>query len=150
MTEVMFYHLEQGTVMQALPALLQKCLQKDWRAVVQCASAEQCQALDGALWTYQDDSFLPHIAMPHDRAASQPVILTADNDNPNQAHVRFCLSGVSLPDDPDAYVRIIILFQGDDEQALVSARMQWKNLQASSHQCTYWQQDERGQWRKKR
>ena len=60
MTEVLFYHLKGQTPEQVLPTLLQKSLDRGWRVVVQASSEERVEALDAHLWTWRDDSFLPH------------------------------------------------------------------------------------------
>ncbi len=60
MTEVLFYHLQNITVENVLPPLLEKSLERGWRVVVQSTSPERADALDAHLWTYRDDSFLPH------------------------------------------------------------------------------------------
>ena len=60
MTEICFYHLERQPLERVLPQLLEKSLERGWRVVVQAASEERVEALDAHLWTYRDDSFLPH------------------------------------------------------------------------------------------
>ena len=60
MTEVLFYHLQRQPLERVLPALLEQSLERGWRVVVQAASDERVEALDAHLWTYRDDSFLPH------------------------------------------------------------------------------------------
>ena len=41
MSEVLFYHLEQQTLEQALPLLLDATMKRGWKAVVQAGSAER-------------------------------------------------------------------------------------------------------------
>ena len=84
MTEVLFYHLENQPVERVLPPLLEKSLERGWRVVVQTASEERADALDSHLWTYRDDSFLPHGTWRDRDAAEQPIILAVDGGNPNQ------------------------------------------------------------------
>ena len=60
MTEVWFYHLERTGLEQALPELLEKTLQRGWKALVRAPEAERLEHLDSWLWTYRDESFLPH------------------------------------------------------------------------------------------
>ena len=60
MTEILFYHLESGRLEDVLPGLLEKTLERGWRAVVQTGTKERAESLDGFLWTYRDESFLPH------------------------------------------------------------------------------------------
>ena len=57
--EVWFYHLERTGLEQALPELLEKTLQRGWKAVVRARERRSgMQHLDALLWTCRDDSFL--------------------------------------------------------------------------------------------
>ena len=60
MTEVLFYHLQRQPIERVLPSLLEKSLERGWRVIVQAASEERVEALDAHLWTFRDDTFLPH------------------------------------------------------------------------------------------
>src|ERR1700751_4277779 len=102
-TEVLFYHLNRQPLEQVLPTLLEKSLARGWRVVVQAASEERAEALDSHLWTFRDDSFLPHGTWREAEARAQPVLITVRDDNPNGATVRFLLDGVPLPADAAAY-----------------------------------------------
>ena len=149
MAEVLFYHLQRQPLEAVLPALLQKTLERGWRAVVQAVSPERLSALDDHLWTFSDESFLAHATDREPDAADQPVVLTLDERNPNGAAVRFLVEGAPVPADLSAYERLVLLFDGNDEDALARAREQWKTLKAAGHETTYWQQDARGRWERK-
>ena len=69
MTEVLFYHLQNMSLESVLPPLLEKSLERGWRVVVQSTSPERTDALDAHLWTYSDDSFLPHAHLARRRRA---------------------------------------------------------------------------------
>src|SRR5919199_618488 len=97
MTEIFFYHLQNQPLEAALPRLLEKSLERGWRAVVQAASPERLAALDDHLWTFSDESFLPHATDKEPDAADQPVVLTLDERNPNAAAVRFLVEGTPVP-----------------------------------------------------
>src|SRR5215813_15011720 len=98
MTEVLFYHL-QTPIEKVLPNLLEKSLERGWRVVVQASSEERVEALDAQLWTFSDDSFLPHGTWRDSEAREQPVLLTVNDDNPNGATVRFLIDGAGIPVD---------------------------------------------------
>jgi DNA polymerase-3 subunit chi len=149
MTEVLFYHLQNQTVERVLPPLLEKSLERGWRVVVQAASEERADALDSHLWTYRDDSFLPHGTWRDKDAAEQPVILAVQDGNPNQASVRFLIDCADLPTDADAYQRLVLMFNGDDEEATAAARAAWSVSKAKGFEVTYWQSDELGRWQRK-
>lgn len=148
MTEYLFYHLTVSTLEQALPALLEKSLERGWKVVVQTGSEERRDALDNHLWTYRDDSFLAHGTDGDKHAAHQPVILTAGQNNPNDAAIRFVVDGAQ-PDRLQGYERVVFMFDGHDEQQVHQARDQWKALKPDAESLTYWQQTENAGWERK-
>jgi DNA polymerase III subunit chi len=148
MTEVLFYHLQNRPVEQVLPALLEKSLERGWRVVVQSGSDERVEALDAHLWTYREDSFLPHGTAREAEAAAQPILLTVSDHNPNGASIRFLIDGAPMPTEPSAYQRIVLLFDGDDPDALSAARERWRDVNAAGLDATYWQADEQGRWQR--
>ncbi len=148
MTEVLFYHLEQQPLERVLPNLLERTLERGWCAVVQCCSQERLDALDAWLWTYRDDSFLPHGTARDGPADVQPVFLTVDADNPNAAQVRFLVEGATIVE-LEGYDRIVHLFDGHDATAIGQAREEWKRARAAGCEVTYWQQADNGRWEKR-
>ena len=149
MAEILFYHLQQQPLEAVLPTLLQKSLERGWRAVVQVTTEERMAALDDHLWTFSDESFLPHGTDREAHGADQPILITLGAANPNGASIRFLAEGADLPEDIAAYQRLAILFDGTDVQALAVARDQWREVKEGGHEATYWQQDERGRWQRK-
>jgi DNA polymerase-3 subunit chi len=149
MTEVLFYHLQGGSLESVLPPLLEKSLERGWRVVVQSTSEERADALDAHLWTYRDDSFLPHATWRVADAADQPILLMVEEGNPNQASVRFLVDNAPLPADSERYERLVLVFNGDDPDALAVARIAWKDSRSRGFEVTYWQPDERGRWQRR-
>jgi DNA polymerase III subunit chi len=147
-TEVYFYHLESRTLEQVLPTLLERSLERGWRAAVQAASQERVESLNTLLWTYREDSFLPHGAASDGTPHAQPIYLTDDEDNPNEAAVRFLVDGASLAD-ASPYARVVYVFDGHDENAVAQAREAWAAAKEKGYAVSYWQQDEEGRWQKK-
>ena len=149
MTEILFYHLQGQKLEGVLTPLLEKSLERGWKVVVQGASEERIDALDAHLWTYRDDGFLPHGTWREPDAAAQPVLLTLNDGNPNEASVRFLIEGAAVPDDAASYQRLVLVFDGDDDDAVAAARAQWTDAKAKGFEATYWQPDEQGRWVKK-
>lgn len=148
MTEMLFYHLKGQTPEQVLPPLLQKSLERGWRVVVQASSDERVEALDAHLWTWRDDAFLPHGTWRDAEASEQPILLTVGDDNPNGAAVRFLVDGATMTGDSGGYNRIVVLFNGEDPDAVDAARERWTKAKAEGIEVTYWQADEHGRWRR--
>lgn len=148
MTEILFYHLTESTLEEALPALLEKSVERGWNAVVQAGSEERRDALDAALWTFRDESFLAHAVDTEPHAPENPVLLTVTPGNMNGAQIRFMVDGADAPD-LVAYERAVFMFDGHDDEQLRKAREAWKRLRQESHTVTYWQQSADRRWERK-
>jgi DNA polymerase-3 subunit chi len=152
MTETLFYHLERRSLEDVLPGMVEKSLDRGWRAVIRTDSAERSDALDTLLWTYDDQSFLAHAQAGDGEAARQPVLITVEEGNPNSAKILFCVGGANPSDWQDAKLtelaRIVLLFDGRDSAALSGAREAWKAAKASGHEVTYWKESPSGKFEK--
>ena len=146
MTEILFYHLETQPLERVLPVLVEKSLERGWKVLVETGSEERAEAIDSLLWTFRDDSFVPHARTGGGDDALQPVLITTRPDNPNSAHVRFFVDR-AVPQSGEGYQRIVFMFSGHDPEAVTEARAAWRTLR-DGNEVTYWQQ-EAGRWVKK-
>ena len=154
MPEVWFYHLVRQPLDKVLPTLLEKAASRGVRIGVQVGAPERVEALDAALWTHADDSFLPHGTPRDGDPDMQAVYLTTGDENPNGATMRIFADGAHAFDSAaagltDAYERLILMFDGNDEEAVADAREQWKSFKEAEYTLSYWQQNENGGWEKK-
>lgn len=115
---------------------------RGWRALVKAADAEALQALDEALWTYRDESFLPHGT----DGAEQPVLLSLGDAAENGAQAAFLMPGVTMtPDAMKTFERCVLLFLPEGSEG---ARAQWRILKEEGFTVTYWKQTLEGRWEK--
>jgi DNA polymerase-3 subunit chi len=140
--------LTESKLEDALPPLIDKCVERGWQVAIQTREPVRRDALDTHLWTYREDSFLPHGTDESEMADKQPVLLTVSPDNLNNASVRFFIDGAE-GSDIDTYQRVVFIFDGYDQEQLEGARAQWKKLKSEGHSLTYWQQTQEGRWEKK-
>ena len=148
MTEILFYHLTESKLEDALPGLLERSIARGWNVVVQTGTEERRDLLDAHLWTYTEESFLAHSCDLEEQAAQTPIVLTTSQANINAAQIRFHVDG-AVPPSLDGYQRSIFMFDGHDETQVEDARAQWKTLKAAGHDLTYWQQNAEKRWEKK-
>jgi DNA polymerase-3 subunit chi len=148
MTEVGFYHLLHWPLEKALPKLLEKALERGHRAIVLAGSQERVEALNSALWTYDERSWLPHGSSGDGPPGEQPVFLTVEDENPNGADVLVAVDG-RAPVMAGAFARVIDMFDGRDEVVVAAARQRWRGYLDQGLELTYWQQTEAGGWDKK-
>jgi DNA polymerase-3 subunit chi len=151
-SEVLFYHLERRSLDDVLPSLVEKSLERGWRALIRAETADRAAAIDALLWTHNDQSFLPHAQVGDGDASRQPVLITVEEENANNANVLFLVGGAVPPawdgDLARALARIVLMFDGRDEEALKSARASWKSSRAANHDVTYWKESASGKFEK--
>jgi DNA polymerase-3 subunit chi len=149
--EFRFHHLERRRLDSALPALLEAALAEGARVVVQAADAATRDALNERLWTYREDSFLPHGGPGDGDPATQPVFLTETDETPNGAGLRVLLNPAdALRFAAAAIARVVVLFDARDEATLAAARAAWKALRDAGAAPSYWREGEEGEWVKAR
>lgn len=147
MTEVRFYHLTTTSLEAALPKLLEKSLERGWRALVLAGSPERVERLAEHLWTYEERGFLPHGTERDGHPEHQPVWLSDKDGNVNGADVLFLVDG-GVTAQPEAFTLVAEVFDGGDPEAVQAARRRWKGYKEAGHALTYWKQDGRGLWQK--
>jgi DNA polymerase III subunit chi len=151
MPEFRFHHLERRRIEQALPEFLEAALAEGHRVVVQTPSREWRDALNERLWTYREDSFLPHGTAGDGDAASQPIFLTETDETPNGATLRVLLGPADVERFREAECeRVIVLFDSRDEAAMAEARTAWKQLTNAGASPSYWKEGDEGGWVKAR
>ena len=144
MAEVLFYHLEKSRFTEVLPGLLEKSLARGWSAVVKAGSDDAATALDEHLWTYRDESFLPHGRDSDDPLC--PITIVTEGNSANGRDVLFLVAGAALDVSVcEKFTRTILMF---DAEGAADAREAWKAVKATPHEATYWRQSAGGRWKK--
>ena len=152
MPEFGFYHLTRSPLEQALPRLLEKMLATGKRSLLRLGQKERLEYIDRALWTYRPDSWLPHGTDDEPYAEFQPILLSTksaarDTPNPNAAAYLMLIDGADATD-ADEFERVLEIFDGNNQTAVQAARQRWVWARSKDFDCVYWQQNERGGWRK--
>jgi DNA polymerase III subunit chi len=130
---------------------LETALAEGRRAVVQAASVEARDALNERLWTYREDSFLPHGGPGDGPPETQPIFVTETDATPNGAALRVLLNPADAPRFLSAAAeRIVVIFEARDEEAMAAARAAWKALKDAGAAPSYWREGDEGEWVKAR
>ena len=96
------------------------------------------------LWGVEDVAFIPH-GFGDDASDNQPIWICADAENHNDAVYRFYVDG-ALPHELGKLQRALIMIDSNSEEAVISARSEWKNRKAEGHEVKFWKRDENGVW----
>ena len=146
-SEYWFYHLEGSTVQGVLPGLLEKTLAKGWRALVKLPEVKLPE-LDDLLWTFRDDSFLPHGRDDEPMADWQPILLSHSSEDAKGFDAVFLLEGAEVAN-MAGVSRAMVMINGRSEDSVLRERQRWKTLKESGATLSYYQQNAQGRWEKK-
>lgn len=150
MTRVDFYHLQTLDLDAILPKLLEKAYETGKSIKVKIGTPERIEFINSHLWSYSETSFLPHGSKKDGNAELQPIWLTTDDENPNNATILFLVDGaIADIDIVKNYDRVLNIFDGNDQESLARAREYWKTLKSGNIDTFYWQQDSNGKWTQK-
>lgn len=146
MSDYSFYHLTRQGLEDALPKLLEKAYSGGRRVLVLTGSGARVSAIDSLLWTYRRESFLPHGTHEGGDPALQPILVTDQEVNLNNADFLFVVDGDVNGAFATQFSRCFDLFDGKDDSAVNAARQRWAAAKAAGHNLTYWRQAESGTW----
>ncbi len=150
MARIDFYHLQRQKLEDVLPKLLQKAHSTGNKIKLKIGNEANVETLNSFLWTFNDESFIPHGSKKDGFAEQQPIWLSADDDNPNGASFLFLVDGAEMAvDTASAYERVFNIFDGNLPNALDQARQMWKNYKNAGFEIFYWQQNSGGAWEQK-
>ncbi len=152
MSEVRFYHLVERRLEGVLPVMLERCLERGWRAVVRGGDPARLAALDGLLWSYSEESFLPHglAGRAPGTAEEHPVWLTAGEETGGPRQALFLIDGAAFePAALSGLETAALLFDGGDGAALARAREDWRRVVAAGLTAVYWAEEPGGGWARK-
>jgi DNA polymerase III subunit chi len=137
-----FYHLAQSSLERVLPSICEKVLAGGERLLV-VAGPETLAQLDGLLWTYAEEAFLPHGRSDGAAPEQQPILLSAEID-PRNGATNIALADGEWRDEALAFARTFYFF---DNGHLDTARGAWRALKSKPEaEPRYWKQDENGKW----
>lgn len=148
MTEIRFYHLQQKPLEVALPEILGKALEREFKIIIKTSSKEEVEAIDKFIWTFKKESFIPHGYKKNGTESEQPIWITTGDENPNNANM-LVLVNSTPSDEIDNFELCCEIFNGNDNEIVEKSRARWKEYKDKEYQLSYFQQDGDGRWQKK-
>jgi DNA polymerase III subunit chi len=100
MTRIDFYSLETnsgGDRFILTCRLVERIRETGARVLIHCPHPEQARHLDRLLWTFREDSFLPHGLVGKTDQALTPILISADGTPESEEQVLINLS-TEVPD----------------------------------------------------
>lgn len=125
---------------------MSRALDAAHRVLIWCENEQSQRRISDALWSDNPASFLPHGLAQEPHAAMQPMVLSCVETSVNRPDLLVVTHG-AVPDDANAYSKILDIFDGRDEQAVLAARARWKHYKTEGHPLQYIKQQPGGGWK---
>ncbi len=150
MPRIDFYHLTKSSLDETLPELVSKAYHTGKKIKIKVGNEERVTFLNTLLWTFEEESFLPHATKKEGFSEMQPIFLSADDEIPNQACFLFVVDGAGVSTQhAQNFERLFYIFSASDTNELTKARQTWKMFDSNIFERHYWQQSETGKWQEK-
>jgi DNA polymerase-3 subunit chi len=146
-TQIIFYSTAPLQVEKTLFTLLEKSLEKGNKSLLLFKDKEKCLSINEQLWTYKQNSFLPHIS-EDDQIYDNidiPVYLSTKNENPFKAELLFSIDGF-LPDNIDHFERVIIIIDVNDEILNEKYKNYYLDINKNFEDIVFYKSDDNGKW----
>lgn len=111
--------------------ITEKAWHSDHRVFVRTDTPEASQRINDLLWTFRQNSFVPHELWRPDVDERTPVLIGHDSANSTRRDVLVNLSA-DIPDDYSRFSRIVELIAADDD-ARHRGRSRWRKYK--EHGC---------------
>ena len=143
MTEINFYKLTRSSIEKLIPRLLEKILKENSRVLFLFKEEKNIIKYDEFLWTYKNDSFIPHSTTISKNFEFQPIILSLSEENCNDADIILTIDGC-VPNSIENYKKFIDIFDGQNKNLYEEALSRIENLSNKGYKVNCWTQSASG------
>ena len=92
------YHSFAGLLEKTICALTERCHNNNLRVVIIVPSADFQEKINELLWTYSPKQFIPHGSKLDPMAEQQPIYITCEKENPNNAALLMIVNPSNIAD----------------------------------------------------
>ncbi|MGX6960378.1 MAG: DNA polymerase III subunit chi [Rickettsia endosymbiont of Pentastiridius leporinus] len=147
MQQFSIYQTTDELLLKAIFLLIEKCYYSDLKSVVLTVDTDQQEMLNKNLWTYSRKQFIPHGSKFDPKPEKQPVYITDELQNPNDATVLISLNLGKLLQAKDyikAFKRVILITDLAKDSKELTSKI--NNLTNSENKIDCFRQDVKGAW----
>lgn len=152
MQQFSIYQTSDELLLKVIFLLIEKCYHSDLKSVVLTTDAEQQEMLNKNLWTYSRKQFIPHGSKIDPQPEKQPIYITDELQNPNNANVLIIISPTNIEkilqtkEYINFFKRIIIITDSPEDLKSLTSKINQITGQKNSIDC--FTQSPRGSWNK--
>ena len=136
MTQVEFFEIRGPRWQLALCAQVEQAVTAGQRVYLLADGEAGARHFDDLLWTFRDDSFVPHALWQGEATLSEPVAVGWQEGNPNGAHC-LVLARAAVPEQIAGFARVVDLAPVDLPDLRDDARARFRDFQTRGLQPVF-------------
>ncbi|MCC8419111.1 MAG: DNA polymerase III subunit chi [Rickettsia endosymbiont of Glossina mortisans submortisans] len=150
MQQFSIYQTSDELLLKSILLLIEKCYHSDLKSVVLTADTDQQETLNKNLWTYSRKQFIPHGSKTDSQPEKQPIYITDELQNPNNASVLIIISPIDIgkilqeKEYIEAFKRIVIITDLPENLKELTVKINKFTKQENKIDC--FTQNSRGAW----
>jgi DNA polymerase-3 subunit chi len=134
-----FYNSARRETVKDIVKLTEKLYKKNNFILLYCADQETVDALDEYLWSYSEDSFIPHSKKNNEKKSLYPILVTDEILNDHEHNILLALNGVLIKEtDWPKFNKVYYFFDDQNHEERENARSMWKSFSSLEIDCRYW------------
>lgn len=133
MPVVSFIKLSVNNKMRSVCDLVEKCFMNNEQVIVQVADRAQGMELDKLLWTWKQNSFIPHAMLNSEISGQEEPVLITDDLKKRPSGQRLILVDATLDTDISQFAEVIDFAEIYDKARLESSRLRYKKYRDSGY-----------------
>lgn len=146
--QVGFYHLERTGPLDVVPSLVDKIYNRGLKSWIYHPDKALLKEMDRVIWTFSQQSFVPHCLEGDESMAHASSILSAQlpPKEGGKIDVFIALAPYAVEEDLPDVSRVVDMFESQDSAVLAQARERWRFYREKEISCAYWIQTSEGKW----
>ncbi|MDR1561286.1 MAG: DNA polymerase III subunit chi [Holosporaceae bacterium] len=143
--EISLYQTAEGNLVAAIIRLLEKIYASKKKCIFYSPIDERVKIVDKTLWTFSTNAFIPHGDRSLGFQKLQPIYLTENIENPNNASTLVLVDTLDYTAWGEDFEKIIFIFE--DQVQTKAAEILYEDLKKRQKNVNYWCQTPAG-WQK--
>lgn len=140
--ELNFYQVMNGNLVPSVVKLLEKVYTSGKRCVFFSPIEDRVKVIDKTLWTFSTNAFVPHGDKELGFSDLQPIYMTSEVKNPNQAVVLVLTDSFDYESWNQNFERVLFVFE--DLSSAKTAEELFSDLKNKKENVKYWKQSRTG------
>ena len=146
MREIFFYNIESRDFLKDIALLTEKLFKEGIKVLIICPDDDVASIFDNFLWSFREESFIPHIVLERDSVQLETVIISKEQLDIVSFKALIVFKGSTVATDYcNKFEKTYYFFDDKNDNEKNLARTAWRESIKLGAKCKYWK-FEKNKW----